>query len=220
MQAVIFDFNGTMFLDKEFHKAAWLRYAKELGFKVTVEQVCEYMIGPANDDIFRWLYGHPLPEEESRRKGEEKESIYRELCRNNPGGIRLVDGLPEALDAMKAAGVNMTIATASDRQNLDFFMEAFGLARWFDYEKILCDDGTVPQKPDPTIYREAAKLIGVTPADCMIVEDSMTGYRSAYAAGAGEIAMLDTTIGRERVEALPGVKMVLHDFYGFEKLFC
>ena len=219
MRSVIFDFNGTMYQDKEFHKEAWIRYGRELGFPITEEIFYQHMYGPTNASIFAWLYGRPLEADQVERMAEEKERVSRQICLEHPDELHLTDGLPEALDKMKAANVNMTIATASNRANVDFYRDVFGLDRWFDYGKILCDDGTVPQKPDPAIYRMSASLIGVTPEECMIVEDSMSGYRAAYAAGAGEITLLDTSLGAERAAALPGVCRVIHNFYGFEKLF-
>ena len=219
MQSVIFDFNGTMYQDKEYHKLAWIRFAHDLGFDITEETFYKHMYGPTNASIFRWLYGRELPKDEVERLADGKERAYRQICVEHPDELHLTDGLTEALDIMKDKGINMTIATASYRANVDFYMDVFGLGRWFDYDKILCDDGTVPQKPDPAIYCMAAKLIGVTPEECMIVEDSMPGYRAAYAAHAKEIAMIDTSLGAERAAALPGVTHVMHDFRGFADLF-
>ena len=217
MKNVIFDFNGTMFLDKDFHKAAWLRYSAELGHPATEEIFYQHMWGPTNDDIFTWMFGRKLPRDESDRLGEGKERIYRELCEAFPGGVRLADGLPEALDAMKAMGVRMNIATASAASNVEYYIPKFRLDHWFDCSKIVFDDGTVPQKPDPALYRLAAERLGLQPKECVIVEDSMTGYQAAAAAGAGEIVMMDTTMGPEAAAALAGVTRVIHDFWGFER---
>ena len=100
----------------------------------------------------------------SRPLTEEKEGIYRRLCREDVERFRLADGLPEALDRLQARGVPMAIATGAGRGNLDFYFEAFHLERWFDWDHVIYDDGTLPGKPAPDVYLRACARLGVAAA--------------------------------------------------------
>ena len=81
-----------------------------------------------------------------------------------------------------------TIATASKWENVEFFIRHLGLERWFDPAKIVFDDGIRPSKPEPDYYRDAAAMVELDPARCVVVEDAVSGIGSARAAGIGWVA--------------------------------
>ena len=98
---------------------------------------------------------------------EEKEAIYRRLCREDAAGLHLIEGLPETLDRLRARGVPMVIATGAGQGNMDLYFEAFRLERWFDWQHIIYDDGTLAGKPDPDVYLAPCARLGVAPAECV-----------------------------------------------------
>lgn len=217
MKSVIFDINGTMFIDTEYHKLAWEEcLVGEFERTITDEEFAAHMFGPTNANIIKYLFDGRLTKEQTDRLAFEKEAAYRRICQSQPG-VALTKGLPEALDALKAAGVPITIATGAPMENLKFYWELFGMGKWFDLSKVVYDDGILPGKPDPAIYREAAKKLGQDPADCVVVEDAIFGHTAAMGAGIGEVVMIDSSVAREQLEQLPGVKHIIRDFTDFDR---
>ena len=123
----------------------------------------------------------------------------------------------EFLEYLAANDIHRTIATASEKTNLEFFIEHLHLTKWFNLEKIVYDDGTRPGKPDPDIYLEAAKRLGLNPAQCVVIEDSHSGIKSAHAAGIGHIIALGPEETHRELNALSGVSRVIESFETFPK---
>ena len=215
MRKYIFDFNGTLFQDTITHRRAWDIFMALRGREITDEFFYSYMCGPPNAVILRRLFGPEPTEDEIVAMSHEKEGIYRDLVMSDPALQALTPGAPEMLDGLKARGVPFAIATGSGRDNVDFYMDALRIDRWFDYDHIFYAEGNLPGKPDPTIYRLAMQKLGFDPADVTVVEDALPGVRSAIGAGISRIIAIDTTIGAEAFGDFPQVVSVIHDFTGF-----
>lgn len=216
MRAFIFDFNGTLYLDAEIHRMAWKRFMAEHGRPITDEDFDRYMYGPANPVILRRFFPE-LSNNEVQRCSAEKEAVYRQIVMDNPKLKALAPGVPEMLDMLRSRGIPYAIATASIRENVDFYLAELGLDRWFDIDRIFHDQDGLPGKPDPAIYRLAMERMAFKPEDTTVVEDSLTGIQSARGAGAGRIIAIDTTLGPDALVRMPEVSAVIHDFYGFER---
>ena len=99
MKGIIFDFNGTLFLDSPYHEMAWKRYAKEqLGIEVTTEQYYKYFHGSTNPLIYEQLFKKPIPKELIGVFGEGKEELYREECLKNKAKLSFAKGAYELFD--------------------------------------------------------------------------------------------------------------------------
>ena len=188
INAAIFDFNGTLFFDTEKHQQAWRLYGEQLLHRpVTEEEFQTSMLGRNNALILTFLLGRQPTSQEILILGGEKEAKYRELCLQDPGTFHLAPGAEAFLDRLSQNAVPMTIATSSDRENLDFYFHSFDLSRWFQKESCIYEDGSFPGKPAPDIYLRAAQKLGVSPENCTVFEDAVSGIRAAQNAGIGEI---------------------------------
>lgn len=214
MKHVIFDFNGTLFFDSDFHRLAWHRILARYGIHPSDEDIRRYYLGRANEEILRRVFGADSTDEFVEKMTAEKEATYRAICMEHPDKAHLAAGAAEFLNALKHHGVPMTIATGSERSNVDFYFEYFGLDRWFDRNMVVLDDGTFPGKPAPDGYLRAAARLGVPAADCTVFEDSVSGVRAAFAAGVTEIFALASDASPEVLGAMDGVVEVLPDFAG------
>ncbi|MBQ7322342.1 MAG: HAD family phosphatase [Clostridia bacterium] len=211
--AVIFDFNGTLYFDSHLHIEAWKRFLKLHSFPaMTDEQFKEKFLGRNNAEIMEMLHGRPLPADELDALAEEKEAIYRDICRERPDELKLVAGAEAFFDALKANGIPFTIATGSGRSNVDFYFDVFRLDRWFDYSRVVYDDGSLPGKPDPAVYLKVTALIGKDPAECMVFEDSFSGIHSAHNAGIGRIAAISLPENIPYVKELGIADIIATDF--------
>ena len=217
MKAVLFDFNGTLYNDTALHMAAWKNFFRKFfDMKLTDEEVFRRCIGPSNADIFADFFHGTLSEAEVARLSGEKEKEYLAAARSDPKNLQLMDGAPEMFDRLTESGVPFALATASPIGNVEFYLEDLGLKRWFTLDRIVYDEGTLPCKPDPAFYIEAARRLGLTPRECVIVEDSRTGIQAAVNAGAGRIVAMDRTTPRDWLEGNPHIDAIVHDYFHFE----
>jgi HAD superfamily hydrolase (TIGR01509 family) len=184
---IIFDFNGTLVWDNVFHERAWLQFAEQLGVSLDIRSYYERVHGKTTRAIFQDLLGRTVSEDELRSLTDEKEQLYRDLCLESRHSYTLSPGAESLLDRLRDADVPMNIATASEIDNLNFFIKMFTLERWFDTSLIVYDDNRIPNKPAPDIYVEAARRIGLHPRETIIVEDSYSGALAASRAGCARI---------------------------------
>ena len=213
LSAVIFDFNGTLYFDSHLHIEAWKRFLRLHGFPaMTDEQFKEKFLGRNNAEIMEMLHGRVLPTAEMEALAEEKEALYRDICREREDELRLVPGAEAFFDLLKEKGIPFTIATGSGKSNVDFYFDVFHLDRWFDYAKVVYDDGTLPGKPDPAVYLKVTALMGLDPAECMVFEDSFSGIHSAHNAGIGRIAAISLPENVPYVKELGIADVIAADF--------
>lgn len=217
-KGIIFDFNGTLYWDSELHKLTWREYSKKLrGTPFTDEEMLKYMFGRTNEQIIRYAIGQQPTPEMVEKYGQEKEALYRKMSLEDKDNFHLAEGVEEFLDFLKENDVPMTIATMSDKLNVDFYIEHFHLEKWFDLDKIVYSDGIIPGKPAPDIYQIAAKNININPEDCIVVEDALSGIESARAAGIGKIVAISSAESPELYKSIPCVSEIISSFKEFDK---
>lgn len=217
-KGIIFDFNGTLYWDSALHKQAWREYSKILRGKMfTDEEMVKYMFGRTNELIIKYLIGKQPAPEMVEKYGQEKEALYRKMCLERKQDFRLAKGVVEFLDYLKENNIPRTIATMSDKTNVDFYIDNFNLEKWFDLDKIVYSNGKFPGKPAPDIYQIAAKNLGLPPGECIVVEDALSGITSAKDAGIGKIIAICSEEPRKLYEKIPCVTGIINDFDEFDR---
>ena len=210
-KGVIFDFNGTLFFDNDKHILAWSEISKMLrGRGITELELLEHFNGVPNHKIVSYLLGREGIAEELEKYSQLKEEFYRRFCLEDQENFHLVDGAVEFFNYLKEKGIPFTIASASIKVNIDFFVKEFGLDNWINPKDIVYDDGNYENKV--AMFLDAAKNLGVDIKDCMIVEDSVSGIYSGYLAGCRNIVVIDSSGKAEKYKSLPGVVKVIRDF--------
>jgi len=216
--AVIFDFNGVLLWDNPLHEEAFARFSVRFRQSpITREEMRRALHGRVNRDIMEYILGRAPTEAEAQAMAEEKETLYRELARAEGDAYRLSPGAIELLDYLVAHDIPRAIATSSPKSNVDFFIERLHLLRWFDEVRIVYDDGRYPGKPAPGIYLETAQRLGLPPARCLVVEDSLMGIESARRAGAGAIIGIGPSASEAVAGGLPGVRLTIPDLTRFPR---
>ena len=214
---VIFDFNGTMFLDSPLHEQAWIDMAKKLRTEpLGIEEFYANLQGRTNLQIITYLLGRQPSADELESITEEKELLYRTRCKAPSGLHTLAPGVENFLNRLKPTGVPFTIATGSYLPNVQFYFSHLHLEKWFRFDDVIYDDGTYPGKPSPDIFLKAAAKIGVEPADCLVFEDSYAGIRSAVAAKIGRIVTVEATLDAAKVAQIGSVFAMRDGFEGVD----
>lgn len=217
-QGIIFDFNGVLLWDAPLHEQAWQATAGQLrGAELSDDEFAIHVHGRTNTHILSYLTGRTLSGKELLDLIQVKETMYRSLCLNNPDMFVLSPGAKALLEFVSINDIPRTIATSSERTNLDFFIHHLELGKWFDLQQIVYDDGFLPGKPAPDMYSKAAANIHLTPHDCIVVEDAISGFKSAHAAGIGHIVGLGPREAHGKFLACKGVTTVIESFEQFPR---
>ena len=111
----------------------------------------------------------------------------------------------------------MTIATMSEWDNVEFYIEHFHLEKWFDIDKIVYSDGKIPGKPAPDIFLIAAKKLGLKPSECVVIEDALAGIKSAHSAGIGKIIAIASLEPVEFYQKMSEVECIIKNFNEFDR---
>jgi len=211
-KGIIFDFNGVLWGDNHLQEQSWREFsAKIRGTPLSDEEMTVHMHGRNNQYLQEYLAERPVTGQELEQLIEEKETIYRQLCLAEGSAFKLSPGAVGLLDYLVERRIPHTIATASGRNNLDFFIHHLNLDRWFNLDLIVYDNGTRPGKPAPDFYRQAAQNLRLPPAECVVIEDSRSGIQAAHAAQIGWIVALGPTESHRQLAALDGVDAVIEN---------
>lgn len=216
MAAFIFDFNGTMVADSALHEAAWTHYVETLCHRrIGREEFLLHVHGKPSSEILRYFLGQKeISQSDISRYSKEKEAFYRKLCREAGERFALLPGLENFLEEAKRSGIRMTIATAANWDNMQFYYERFGLERWFDPALVVCDDGSLRGKPEPDVYLCAMERLRAMPEECVVFEDAVSGVTAAYRAGAGYITGIYGDSSKEALEQTGWVHLLVPDYRG------
>ncbi len=218
MKGIIFDFNGTLYWDSKLHYDAWREYSKILrGYEFTTQEMQEKMFGHTNEDIIEYAIGKKPSKELVEKYGKEKEALYRKQCLLDKENFHLAPGAVEFLDYLKEKNIPRTIATMSEWDNVEFYIKEFHLGKWFEIDKIVYSDGTIPGKPAPDIFLIAAEKINLKPSDCIVIEDAYAGIKAAKSAGIGKIIAIASMESLDFYKKMPEVDGIIENFNEFDK---
>ena len=217
-KGIIFDFNGTLFFDSEKHLEAWREFSKRLRKEpFTDKEMRDFMFGRTNEDIIAYLIGKRPSPQMVEELAKEKEAVYRDMCRKDYKNTVLAPGAIDFLNYLKENNIPRTIATMSEKDNVDFYIDEFKLAQWFDIDKIVYADGTIPGKPAPDIYIKAAKILNLSPRDCIVVEDAVSGIEAARGAEIGKIIAMASMESVDLYKNIPAVSQIIKNFNEIDK---
>ena len=138
----------------------------------------------------RDLFGRDVTDEEITRISREKELMYQDLVKEV--GLQMADGAVGLLEFLKKNEIPISIVTASDKLNVDFFIDYLDLHQWFLPERIIYNDGTMKGKPDPEMFLKAMNIMGCEPHETLIFEDSENGITAAHRARPARLIIVDS----------------------------
>lgn len=188
--AVLFDMDGTLLDSEKLWDIAVAEFTRDLGFEITPEARAS-TLGNATADALRKLYDFAqVPEVERDYSGAER-WVSNRVVELFDGGIPWQPGARETLDLLADARIPLVLVTNTIREVTEHALGTLGRER---FVATVCGDEVHNPKPGPDPYLRGAELAGFAPSDCVAVEDSPTGARSALAAGCSVL-----TVGPEPV---------------------
>lgn len=206
-QAFIFDLNGTMIHDMEFHSKAWHGLLNnELGGNFSMSEVKQNMYGKNQELLVRMFGPDRFTQEEMDRLSVEKEKRYQQEYLPQ---LALLPGLREFLEKAYRQNIPMAIGSAAIPFNIDFVLNNLHIRHYF--KAIVSADDVEQSKPHPETYLKTAALLGVAPANCLVFEDVPKGAEAARNAGM-KCVILTTTHKQPEFDYLDNILHFSPDF--------
>jgi beta-phosphoglucomutase len=180
IRGFLFDLDGVLVDTAQYHFLAWQRMAAELGIhfgEAENEQLKGVSRAESLNRILAWG-GKSISDAEKQHWMTLKNEWYLELVRGMPADDYL-PGAHEFLRASRAAGIKVALGSAS--KNAPLILERLGWIPLFD---ALVDGNVVTaSKPDPEVFLEGARRLGLKPEECVVFEDSEAGVEAARRGG-------------------------------------
>lgn len=215
MKAVLFDMDGTLVDSEKLWDIAMRElYARHGG--VLTAEVRESTVGGSSESVIRLVYADLGLEPDPVEMAATADWLHDITGELFDAGLPWCDGARELLDDLAGAAVPMALVTNTRRMLTERALNSIG-RHYFTVS--VCGDEVQRGKPAPDPYRQAAQLLGLDPAHCLAVEDSVTGAASAEGAGCPVLVVpndvaVPVSPRRRHVASLAGVDLRrLRDIY-------
>lgn len=180
-KAIIFDLDGVICSTDEYHYQAWKQMADTMGiyFDRTINNRLRGVSRMESLEIILERYEGPaLSDERKQELANRKNDIYRESLKKM-SAADLSDEVRNTLNTLRAKGLKLAIGSSS--KNTPFILGQLGLGSFFD---AVSDGNNISRsKPDPEVFLKAAASLGLDPAECLVVEDAVSGAQAGKAGG-------------------------------------
>ncbi len=184
--AAIWDMDGVLVDTGQIHYHSWVEALAKRNVSLTYQQFSA-TFGMNNTSLLKLWLGADTPPGAIDQVGDEKETIFRQLV--VAAGIEPLPGVIALLEGLRQAGFRQAVASSAPQANIDVLLDTTHLRPYFD---AVVSAALLPGKPDPAVYLEAARRLGVDPVHCVVVEDAVAGVEGAQRAGMRCIAVTTT----------------------------
>ena len=133
-------------------------------------------------------------------------SEFRARCRQayteytNKNGVPIKGGLFELLDFLKSKGIKTALCTSTTEASATRTLRISGTLPYFD--ELVCAEDVKRGKPYPDPFLKAAEKLGIKPENCLVLEDSLNGIKSAYTAGMITVMIPDLIEPTEEIKPM------------------
>ena len=204
-KAFLFDLNGTMIDDMQYHIKAWHGILNGLGANISLERMKEECYGK-NDELLERMFPGRFSDDEKREMSYEKERHYQLAFKPH---LKLLSGLDTFLEEAHQQEIKMAIGSAAIMFNIDFVLDNLSLRHYIS--AIVSADDVAVSKPDPETFLKCAEQVAVASEHCIVFEDSPKGVESAKRAGMKAV-VLTTLHEAHEFDGMDHVLMCVKDF--------
>jgi beta-phosphoglucomutase family hydrolase len=208
--AVIWDMDGVLVDTGGFHYQIWKEVLAGYAVDLTPERF-RSAFGMNNDGLLRLLLGNQFDPELAASISKQKEAQLRRSIR---GQIQAFPGVRPLLEALRMQGIPQALASSAPLANIKAVLAELALENSF---QAVVSAEHMSGKPDPAVFLEAARLLGVESERCVVIEDALPGVQAAKSAGMLCLAVA-TTNPPEALTAADRVVKSLEEI-GIEDLF-
>ena len=175
--AFLFDLNGTVIDDMQYHINAWHRILNTLGADISLERTKEECYGK-NHELLERIFPGVYTDAEKDKMSFEKEKAYQEEFRPL---LKPITGFESFLRTAHQQGIKTAIGSAAITFNIDFVLDGLRIRHLID--AIVSADDVANSKPHPETFLNCAKALNISAKNCLVFEDAPKGVEAAQAAG-------------------------------------
>jgi len=203
---VIFDCNGVLVDSEPLATAVVSQEFMRAGFALTPDIVARFFTGRRPTDMFAEVEiaaGRKLP-------ADFAATVAREILRRFRAELRATSHAAHALSWLRGP---KCVASSSSLDRIRLSLETTDLLRFFE-PYLFSGSDVAKGKPEPDIFLHAARVMGVNPRDCLVVEDSVVGVTAGVAAGMTVIGFAGGSHARSQLESqlrTAGARTVITD---------
>lgn len=208
LRAVLWDMDGTL-VDSEKLWDIGIQefYSRHDG--VLRPEVRQATVGGSAESVIRIVYADLGLEPDPVQMAQTVDWLHVYVGELFEAGLPWCDGAREMLDGLQAAGVPMALVTNTRRDLTEQALNSIG-RHYFSFS--VCGDEVPTGKPAPDVYLRAAEFLGFDPADCLAIEDSVTGSAAAEDAGCPVLVVpkeveVPPSLRRRHVNSLSGLSV-------------
>ena len=184
MRALIFDMDGVLVDSEPLWRLAERQVFADVGLELT-DADCERTMGMRTDEVIEhWFRVSPWEGATCTEVEAQLEGRMQELIAERASAM---PGVEESIAMARAEGLALGLATSSAPPLIEAVLTTLGLGDVFAITHSAIEEEL--GKPHPAVFLTTARLLGVEPAECVAIEDSMAGVRSGKAAGMRVIAV-------------------------------
>ena len=197
IKALLFDMDGLVLDTEKLYTRFWQEAARALGFPMTKEQALgmRSLNRGAGAEKLKSYFGETVDYDAVRKK---RIALMDAFVAEN--GVEVKPGILELLAFAKEQGLRTAITTSSPMERTRCYLSQVGLVDAFD--ELVSGYMVEKGKPEPDIYLYAAKILGVKPCECMVLEDSPAGILAAHRAGCVPVMIPDQDEPNEATQKL------------------
>jgi HAD superfamily hydrolase (TIGR01509 family) len=178
IEAVIFDMDGVLIDSEPISAEINMKLFNEWGLNVTQEEYDSYI---GTNSYFMWdsiKSRHNLLDASEDLIKKQRLNYFNYL---KTMVIEPIEGIRELIEDLNKNRMKLAVASSSPLNIIEHVVKTFGFDKYFD--AIVTGDNVEKSKPEPDIFLYAAKVLGVDPKSCIVIEVSHNGVTAARSAG-------------------------------------
>ncbi len=193
--------DGTVIDSTQMDYEAWQKAMREYDAELPYEDYIA-KLGAKSSEIAREYLD--ISDEEIDALISRREEYFKQIV--DEKGLSFLPHVEQLLQQLRNAHLKTALATGANAEKLQFIFDKLPLRQYFDV--FVTADDVSQGKPDPEVFLQAARKLGVTPASCVVMEDAANGLEAAKKGGMRCIA-LTTTRGADQLQ---GADLIINDY--------
>lgn len=170
---IIFDCDGVLVNSEPIFNRVLHEFLLSVGAELSFQACCDHFTGKSRHDVEQYLSVRNLnfPEDWS-------EAFYRNALDALYQEVKPIAGAHSAVQALLKSGAVCCVASNGLMQKMRVTLDRTGMLPWFAGNMYSAYD-VGASKPAPDVFLHAAKVNDVRPEDCVVIEDSASGFQAA-----------------------------------------